>query len=119
MGFVLQPRRAVLGAFGLLVVIVVVSISATPVQAADRSALIAKAFASVGKRTGTAPGSEYRAPKGSTKVADRDVRRFCKAAKKGDADAQFDLGYLYAVGRGVKRNEGLAAAWFQWSILSQ
>ena len=41
-----------------------------------------------------------------------DVRSLCQAAGKGDANAQFDLGYLYAVGRGVNRDEALAAAWF-------
>lgn len=112
MGFSPQPRRAALGAFVALAAFVVASIGAPAAQAAERSALIAKAFASVGKRTGNAPGGEYRRANGATKTVDRDVRNFCKAAKKGDADAQFDLGYLYAVGRGVTRDEALAAAWF-------
>lgn len=112
MGFILQPRRATFGALAALAVFVVAAMGATTAHAADRSALIAKAFASVGNRTGKAPGGEYRSVKGATKTVDRDVQEFCKAAKKGDADAQFDLGYLYAVGRGVTRDEALAAAWF-------
>ena len=109
---ILQLRRTAFWALVVPAVFVVAAIGAPVVQAADRSALVAKAFASVGKRTGKAPGSEYRRGAGATKTADQDVRRFCAAAKKGDADAQFDLGYLYAVGRGVTRDEPLAAAWF-------
>jgi len=112
MGFSPQPRRAALVAFAALVAVAVASAGAPAARAADRSALIAKAFASVGKRAGRAPGGEYRRVNAAAKTVDRDVRIFCKAAKKGDADAQFDLGYLYAVGRGVTRDEALAAAWF-------
>jgi hypothetical protein len=49
--------------------------------------------------TGRAPGSEYRQSKGASTRADRDVRRYCIAVIKGDAGAQLDLGYLYAVRR--------------------
>lgn len=112
MGFVLQPRRAVFGALALIIVFAILSISTPPVQAADRSARLGKALASLGKRSGTEPGREYRHSERAGKGVDGDVRRFCNAAKNGDADAQFDLGYLYAVGRGVKRDEALAAAWF-------
>jgi soluble lytic murein transglycosylase-like protein len=44
---------------------------------------------------------------------DRAVRRYCTAAKAGDRNAQFNLGYIYALGRGVRRNDALAAAWFR------
>jgi len=112
MEILLQSRRAMYGALGVLVAFAVVSVWTSPVQAADRSLLVAKAYASMGERKGKAPGREYKRAKGATSGVDRDVRRFCTAANKGDANAQFDLGYLYAVGRGVKRNEALAAAWF-------
>jgi soluble lytic murein transglycosylase-like protein len=112
MGFVLQSRRTVFFVCGFLAVIAVLSVSVPAVQAADRSARLGKALASLGTRAGTEPGREYRRSSSAGKGVDGDVRLFCKAAKKGDADAQFDLGYLYAVGRGVKRDEALAAAWF-------
>jgi soluble lytic murein transglycosylase-like protein len=113
MGFIAQPRRAVLAGFWLLAAIAVLFISTpTAVQAGDRSARVSKALASLGRRTGTEPGREYRRKASAGKGVDGDIRRLCKGAKKGDANDQFDLGYLYAVGRGVKRNEALAAAWF-------
>jgi soluble lytic murein transglycosylase-like protein len=41
------------------------------------------------------------------------VSRYCAAALRGDRNAQFELGYIYAVGRGVRRDDALAAAWFR------
>ena len=107
-GFHRLVRVTAVGALGVLVI---VSLWTPRVEAADRSARIASALASLGARTGKAPGREYRRAT-SGKSVDGEVRRLCKKARKGDADAQFDLGYLYAVGRGVKRDEPLAAAWF-------
>ncbi len=37
---------------------------------------------------------------------------YCRAAKQGYAEAQFQLGWLYANGRGVARDDGVAAALF-------
>lgn len=37
---------------------------------------------------------------------------YCKAARLGDADAQYNLGWMYANGRGVARNDGLAGFFF-------
>lgn len=37
---------------------------------------------------------------------------YCKAAKMGDADAQFFLGWMYANGRGVLKNDSIAAHLF-------
>lgn len=82
------------------------------VEAQDRSARVAKALTSLGNRTSKTPGREYRQGTGAAAGVDADIRRLCRAARKGDAGAQFDLGYLYAVGRGVGRDEPLAAAWF-------
>ena len=109
---VFGPNRLVrLAAVGAFSVLAIVSFRAPPVEAGDRSARIASALAALGHRTGKEPGREYK-QKVANKKVDQDVRRLCKAARKGNADAQFDLGYLYAVGRGVKRDEALAAAWF-------
>lgn len=37
---------------------------------------------------------------------------YCKAAKMGDADAQFFLGWMYANGRGVSRSDNIASYLF-------
>ena len=37
---------------------------------------------------------------------------YCKAARLGDADAQFNLGWMYANGRGVERSDATAAFFF-------
>lgn len=47
---------------------------------------------------------------------ERDPRRaadaYCKAARLGDAVAQFNLGWMYANGRGVERSDATAAFFF-------
>ena len=54
----------------------------------------------------------YENGEGVPADVDRAVRLYCKAAKQGHADAQYYLGRIYAQGRGVKRDDALAAAWF-------
>ena len=43
----------------------------------------------------------------------RAVQLYCKAARLGDAESQFNLGWMYTNGRGVERNDSLAAFFFQ------
>lgn len=38
---------------------------------------------------------------------------YCKAALAGDVEAHYDLGWIYANGRGVERNDAYAAYYFQ------
>ncbi|MHB1248205.1 MAG: tetratricopeptide repeat protein, partial [Polaromonas sp.] len=38
---------------------------------------------------------------------------YCKGARLGDAQAQYNLGWMYANGRGVERSDPLAAFFFQ------
>ena len=38
---------------------------------------------------------------------------YCRAARAGDAESQFQLGWMYAHGRGVERNDGWAAWFFE------
>jgi TPR repeat protein len=35
---------------------------------------------------------------------------YCEAAREGDTEAQFSLGWMYAIGRGVARDDGVAAS---------
>ena len=37
---------------------------------------------------------------------------YCNAARQGDAEAQYNLGWMYANGRGVERNDRIAAFFF-------
>ena len=38
---------------------------------------------------------------------------YCKAARMGDADAQYNLGWMYANGRGIARDDALASFFFK------
>jgi len=38
---------------------------------------------------------------------------YCEAARQGNADAQYNLGWMYANGRGVARNDSVAAFFFK------
>ena len=42
----------------------------------------------------------------------RAFELYCEAARLGDADSQFSLGWMYAHGRGLPRNDSLAALFF-------
>jgi hypothetical protein len=67
----------------------------------------------------TASGQRYEAGVGVGQDADKAVRLYCRAAQMGDPDAKYRLGYLYAYGRGVKRDPDLAAAWFGDAVKAQ
>jgi len=49
---------------------------------------------------------------GVTRDSGRAVSLYCEAARQGDAEAQFSLGWMYANGRGVTRDDGLASLYF-------
>lgn len=57
-------------------------------------------------------GRRYEHGEGVKRDLDRAVRLYCKAAAQGSAEAQYHLGWLYAVGRAGARDDALAAAWF-------
>ena len=44
---------------------------------------------------------------------DEAVRNWRPLADRGDADAQFNLGHAYRLGRGVPRNMTLAEQWYE------
>jgi soluble lytic murein transglycosylase-like protein len=60
----------------------------------------------------TAWGRRYESGVGVPRDPAKAIRLYCKAAKKGDIEAQYQLGQMYAFGRGVKQDKDLAAAWF-------
>jgi soluble lytic murein transglycosylase-like protein len=49
---------------------------------------------------------------GVPKNADLAVQKYCEAARLGDAESQYRLGWIYANGRGVARDEGVASYFF-------
>ncbi|MEP7062462.1 MAG: transglycosylase SLT domain-containing protein [Betaproteobacteria bacterium] len=57
--------------------------------------------------------TRYENGEGLPKDPLRAFELYCKAAKEGDAEAQYDLGWMYFNGRGVDRNDALAAFFFR------
>jgi soluble lytic murein transglycosylase-like protein len=55
----------------------------------------------------------YEHGSGVARDGPRAAALYCRAARLGDAASQFDLGWMYAYGRGVKRDDALAAFFFQ------
>ena len=74
-------------------------------------ATFAEAIASPDRRQLTEWGRRYQHGEGIPRDLDKAIRLYCRAARKGDLAAQYYLGYLYANGSGVHRDEALAAAW--------
>jgi hypothetical protein len=82
--------------------------------ALDASAgLFERVYASDDRQKLTEWGGKYEHGRGVRANMGRAVRLYCKAAKKGQALAQYRLGWIYANGRGVKRDDALAVAWFR------
>jgi hypothetical protein len=49
---------------------------------------------------------------GAVKDAELAINFYCEAARLGDAESQFSLGWIYANGRGVPRDDRLASIFF-------
>ena len=56
--------------------------------------------------------SAYEHGDGVERDGPRAADLYCKAARLGDAQSQFNLGWLYTNGRGVERSEATAAFFF-------
>jgi soluble lytic murein transglycosylase-like protein len=54
----------------------------------------------------------YENGRGVTQNTRKAVQLYCKAAAKGATRAAVQLGQIYAFGRGIYRDQDLAAAWF-------
>jgi soluble lytic murein transglycosylase-like protein len=61
----------------------------------------------------TALATRYEHGEGVPQDYTRALHLYCAAAKKGYALAQYQLGWMYANGRGVARDDGQAAAWLR------
>jgi soluble lytic murein transglycosylase-like protein len=60
----------------------------------------------------TRMAQRYEHAEGVPKDFRKANRLYCRAAKAGNAEAQFRLGWIYANGRGVERDDGVAAILF-------
>jgi TPR repeat protein len=49
---------------------------------------------------------------GVTKNPAEAIKLYCQAARDGDAEAMYRLGWMYAIGRGVQRDDTVAAYFF-------
>lgn len=82
---------------------------AAPVAAAAQDAATENLLIRVLREEGLA----YEHGEGVPKDPARAVEAYCKAARLGDAESQYNLGWMYANGRGIERNDSLAAFFFQ------
>lgn len=57
--------------------------------------------------------ARYEHGEGVKRDLGRAIELYCAAARRGAVEAQYQLGWLYANGRGVTRDDALAAAWFR------
>ena len=65
-----------------------------------------------------AQATAYEHGEGVTKDPLKAALLYCQAARGGDADAQFALGWMYANGRGVVRDDTVASALFSMAARS-
>ncbi|MBL8398616.1 MAG: transglycosylase SLT domain-containing protein [Candidatus Accumulibacter sp.] len=54
----------------------------------------------------------YEHGEGVPKDTARAVKLYCEGARLGDAESQYSLGWIYANGRGVDRNDAIASYFF-------
>jgi len=55
---------------------------------------------------------QFEHGEGVPRDLDRAIKLYCQGARMGDAEARFSLGWIYANGRGVARDDALAAYFF-------
>ncbi len=103
---------AALGVVLRAAAVLLVTLAMTPFQTAAASSF-QKVYASSNQALLTKWGRRYERGERVRKNVDRAIRLYCKAAKKGHAPAQYHLGWMYANGNGVQRNDALAAAWLR------
>ena len=94
------------GRVGVMTALALLCTSARPAHAdfdGDPSRLIA---------TMRAEARAYEHGEGVPRDAVRAVKLYCEAARLGDAEAQFSLGWMYANGRGMSRDNRMASLFF-------
>ena len=61
----------------------------------------------------TSLARQYENAEGVPKDYQKALELYCQAARAGFADAQYSMGWMYANGRGVSKNDEIAAQFFQ------
>jgi len=79
--------------------------------AAEKLPTFEKIYSSNDKNELSGWARRYVTGVGVPQDTQKAVRLYCKAARKGDVEAKFQLGQIYAFGRGIKQDRELAAAW--------
>jgi TPR repeat protein len=64
-------------------------------------------------------GLRYKEGNGVARNIDRAIKLYCKAARDGHPEAQFQLGMIYAKGEGVGPDKTMAAAWLDRAAKQQ
>jgi len=88
-------------------------------SAAEQPPSFEKVAASDDSRHLTAWGRRYERGVGIGRDAMKAIHLYCEAARKGDAEAKYQLGKIYAFGTGVKRDRQLAHAWLYQAAQSK
>lgn len=58
----------------------------------------------------------YEHGEGVTRDPARAIQLYCEGARLGDSEAQYSLGWMYANGRGVARDDAMAAYFFRMAV---
>ncbi len=96
-----------------LLALLLAGLGAANTQAAERTGDLAALLDSDDTAAQTRWAQRYEHGEGVTRNFDYAVRLYCHAARAGHRDAGYRLGWMYANGRGVARDEHRAAGWFQ------
>lgn len=82
-------------------------------QAEERLDALSTLLDSNDALTQTRWAQHYEHGEGVAQNFDHAIRLYCRAARAGYRDAGYQLGWMYANGRGVARDDAQAAAWFK------
>lgn len=100
--------RSLLISAGLIGLVAVSSLGAAEIPGSEKLAV------DLPKLVADARALEHG--EGVTKDPLRAVSLYCEAARLGDAEAQFSLGWMYANGRGVAHSDEMAAYFFKLAV---
>lgn len=91
-------------------VICALLIGALAVPSHSQNSSVAELLANADPATQTNWAERYEHGEGVERNYDHAVQPYCSAGRDGNIDAQYQLCWLYANGRGMERNDELAAS---------
>ena len=92
---------------GALTIAALLWIAALPAYAQSGEEMVTRIAAALRTEART-----YEHGEGVARNAGRAVELYCEASRLGDAEAQFSLGWMYANGRGMPRDNRMASLFF-------